>query len=45
LKDFFSLPELYRALTPGMITEAAKAYLNTNTYVQVTLFPEKKGRP
>jgi zinc protease len=43
LKDFFNLPELYRAITPAMITDAAKTYLNTNTYVQVTLFPEKKA--
>jgi len=42
LKDLFNLPEVYRAITPAMITDAAKAYLNTNTYVQVTLFPEKK---
>ena len=42
LKDVFNLPALYNALTPAMIQEAAKAYLNTNNYVEVTLFPEKK---
>ena len=42
LKDFFNLPALYNALTPAMIQDAAKAYLNPNNYVEVTLFPEKK---
>ena len=43
LKDFFDLPALYSALTPAIIQDAARTYLNTNQYVQVTLFPEKKG--
>ena len=42
LKEFFNLPALYNALTPAMIQDAAKTYLNTNNYVEVTLFPEKK---
>jgi len=42
LKEFFNLPAVYNAITPAMIQEAAKAYLNTNNYVEVTLFPEKK---
>ena len=42
LKDFFNLPAIYNALTPAMIQDAAKTYLNTNNYVEVTLFPEKK---
>ena len=37
------LPTLYAALTPEAIQDAARTYLNTNDYVQVTLFPEKKG--
>ncbi len=42
LKDFFDLPSTYAAITPAMIQEAAKTYLNTNQYCEVTLFPEKK---
>ncbi|HUL75536.1 MAG TPA: insulinase family protein [Vicinamibacterales bacterium] len=37
------LPSFYIGLTPQAIQEAARAYLNTNDYVQVTLFPEKKS--
>ena len=36
------MPALYNALTPAIVQEAAKTYLNTNNYVEVTLFPEKK---
>jgi zinc protease len=42
LKDFFGLPEFYKELSATMIHEAARGYLNTNNYVQVTLFPEKE---
>jgi len=35
-------PELYRKLDAKSIQEAAKTYLDTNNYVRVTLFPEKK---
>jgi len=42
LKDFFTIPDLYRALTPASIQEAAKTYFNTGNYVKVTLFPAKK---
>ena len=41
LKDFFSLPEYYKKLSAAMIHDAARNYLNTGNYVQVTLFPEK----
>ena len=41
LKDFFSLPEYYEKLSAAMIHDAARNYLNTGNYVQVTLFPEK----
>jgi zinc protease len=41
LKDFFSLPEHYKKLSAAMIHDAARNYLNTGNYVQVTLFPEK----
>jgi predicted Zn-dependent peptidase len=33
--------EYYRKLTPALIQEAARTYLNTSNYVKVTLFPEK----
>ena len=37
------IPEYYRKLTPAVVQEAARTYLNTNNYVKVTLFPEKKS--
>ena len=42
LRDFFNLPEFYKKLTAAMIQDAARTYLDTNNYVQVTLFPEKQ---
>ncbi len=42
LKEFFSIPDLYRKLDAAAIQQAAKTYLDTNNYVRVTLFPEKK---
>ncbi len=42
LGTFFGIADLYKQLTPAMIQAAAKTYLNTNNYVKVTLFPEKK---
>jgi zinc protease len=42
LKEFFSIPELYRKITGAMVQEAAKTYLDTSNYVRVTLMPEKK---
>ncbi len=38
----WNLPEYYKKLDTAMIQQAAKTYLNTNTFVEVTLFPEKK---
>jgi zinc protease len=38
----WQIPEYYRKLDKAMIQEAAKTYLNTNRYVEVMLFPEKK---
>jgi zinc protease len=43
LATLFSLEELYKQLTPAMIQEAAKQYLNPANVVKVTLFPEKKS--
>ena len=42
LKDFFSIPDLYRGITAASLQEAAKTYVNTKNYVEVTLFPAKK---
>jgi zinc protease len=36
------LPDLYRKIDKATIQQAAKTYLNTNNYVEVMLFPEKK---
>jgi zinc protease len=38
----WNIPEFYRKLDGAMIQQAAKTYLNTNNFVKVTLFPEKK---
>ena len=35
-------PPVHRTLTPAMIQEAARRYLDTRNYVRVTLVPEKK---
>jgi zinc protease len=40
--DVWTLPEFYKKLDGAMIQAAARAYLNTENYVQVTLLPEKK---
>lgn len=45
LKTFFEMPETLKKLTPAVIQEAAKAYLNPENYVQVTLLPEAKSAP
>jgi zinc protease len=42
VEDVFTAPQLYSRLTAQMVQDAAKKYLDTNNYVQVTLFPEKK---
>jgi len=39
---FWNVTEFYRKLDAAAIQQAAKLYLNTNRYVKVTLFPEKK---
>jgi hypothetical protein len=35
-------PALNRTLTPAMIQEAARMFLDTRNYVRVTLVPEKR---
>jgi zinc protease len=42
MASLFNLAELYGRITPEMIQEAAKTYLNTSNYVAVELFPEKR---
>ena len=41
VEDFFRITETYDALTPAIIQDAAKAYLNLDRYVKVTLAPER----
>jgi zinc protease len=36
------IPDYYKKIDKAMIQEAAKTYFNTNRYVEVMLFPEKK---
>src|SRR5262249_16094413 len=38
----WNIPDYYQKIDKAMIREAAKAYLNTDAYVEVSLFPEKK---
>ncbi|CAN5715497.1 insulinase family protein [soil metagenome] len=40
--SLFGLAEYYKKLTPALIQDAAKRYLNPANHVTVTLFPEKK---
>jgi len=42
LASLFDYPKTLENLTGEVIQEAAKTYLNTNNYVQVTLLPEKE---
>jgi zinc protease len=40
--DVFNMRKYYDQLTPEILRDAARAYLNTNRYVEVTLLPEAK---
>lgn len=42
LAILFNLAAYYNTLTPAIVQQAAKTYLNTNNYVDVELYPEKK---
>jgi zinc protease len=42
LDSLFAISDYYNKLTPAMVQDAAKIYFNTDNYVKVTLFPEKK---
>ena len=37
------VPEFYKKLDAATVKDAAKQYLNTQSFVKVTLFPEKKA--
>jgi zinc protease len=41
LGEFFTLNEYYKTINAAMIQDAARRYLDTANYVQVTLLPEK----
>ena len=43
LDSLFAMSDEYRKLTPKMVHDAAKRYLNPANRVTVTLFPEKKS--
>jgi zinc protease len=43
-KSLFDYEEALRPINPGFIQEAARTYLNTNNFVQVSLFPEKENK-
>ena len=38
----WNIPDFYKRLDAAAIQQAAKTYLHTNSFVEVTLFPEKK---
>ena len=41
IPDPAALRAIYDQLTPALLREAARTYLDTNRYVKVLLFPEK----
>ncbi len=45
LSTLFAIDQYYKKLTPAMIQEAAKRYLDPANVVKVSLFPEKKSTP
>jgi zinc protease len=45
LTSLFNMSEYYNKITPAMVRDAARQYLNTNNFVKVTLFPEKTAVP
>ena len=42
VNDVFNMRQYYDQLTAPMLRDAARTYLNTNRYVEVTLLPETK---
>ena len=45
VSTLFAIDQYYKKLTPALIQEAAKRYLNPANVVKVSLFPEKKTTP
>ena len=45
VKEVFNMRPFYDQLTVPMLRDAARAYLDTNRYVQVTLLPEDEVAP
>ena len=45
VRTLFEMPEAYKKLTPAVIQEAARTYLNPENYVQLTLLPEPRTTP
>ena len=43
-KSLFDFEEALKLINPAFIHEAARTYLNTDNYVQVSLFPEKENK-
>ena len=39
-REILTLEESFRSITPAAVREAARAYLDTDDYVRVTLYPE-----
>jgi hypothetical protein len=39
----WAVPDFYKKLDAATVKDAAKQYLNTQSFVKVTLFPEKKA--
>ena len=42
LGEVFDMRPIYDQLTPAVIRDAARVYLDANRYVKVTLMPEAK---
>ena len=42
VKDVFSMRQFYDRLSAPVLRDAARTYLNTNRYVEVTLLPETR---
>jgi len=45
LTSLFNMSEYYNKITPAMVRDAARQYLNISNFVKVTLFPEKTAAP
>jgi zinc protease len=44
IAEFFDLPSEFMKLTPGILYDAARNYLDVGNYVRVTLYPEQLGK-